>query len=73
MELQLSLPLEVASGDDDVLRLAWVRSGMPMPYHIALQDHALAICLHDFADAMRRPRGGTSGSHSRVNARRHSK
>ena len=51
---QLSLPLEVDSRDEDALRAAWTRCGLRMPYHIALQNRPLAICLSCLADAMRR-------------------
>lgn len=45
MDLQLALPLEADSRNDAVLRLAWARSRLPVPYHIALHDRAIAICL----------------------------
>jgi hypothetical protein len=51
---QLALPLEVDKRNDDALRLAWAHSRLPVPYHIALQNRALAICLRGLADAMRR-------------------
>jgi len=51
---QLALPLEVDARNDDALRLAWARSRLPVPYHVALQERALAICLRCLADAMRR-------------------
>jgi hypothetical protein len=51
---QLSLPLEVDSRDEDALRAAWTRCGLRMPYHVALQNRPLAICLSCLADAMRR-------------------
>jgi hypothetical protein len=51
---QLSLPLEVDSQDEDALRAAWTRCGLRMPYHVALQNRPLAICLSCLADAMRR-------------------
>ena len=54
MNPQLALPLEVDARNDDALRLAWARSRLPVPYHVALQERALAICLRCLADAMRR-------------------
>jgi hypothetical protein len=54
MEPQLSLPLELDALNDNVLRLAWTRSGLRVPYHVALQNRPLAICLRGLADAMRR-------------------
>ena len=51
---QLALPLDVDARNDDALRLAWARSRLPVPYHVALQERALAICLRCLADAMRR-------------------
>jgi hypothetical protein len=51
---QLSLPLEVDSRDEDALRAAWMRCGLRMPYHVALQNRPLAICLSCLADAMQR-------------------
>ena len=56
-ESQLSLPLEVDSRNEDALRAAWKRSGLPMPYHVALNNRPLAICLSCLADAMRRKDG----------------
>lgn len=57
---QLSLPLEADSCNEDALRAAWQRSGLPMPYHVALRNRPLAICLSCLADAMRR-KAGTDG------------
>jgi hypothetical protein len=54
---QLSLPLEVDSRDEDALRAAWTRCGLRLPYHVALQNRPLAICLSCLADAMRRNAG----------------
>ncbi len=36
------------------MRQAWARSGMSLPYDLALQDRAIAICLRCLADAMRK-------------------
>ena len=54
---QLSLALEADSRNEDALRAAWTRSGLPMPYHVALRNRPLAICLSCLADAMRRKAG----------------
>lgn len=56
MDLQLALPLEADSRDDAALRLAWARSRLPVPYHIALHDRVYAICLRCLAVAMQRKR-----------------
>lgn len=54
MDLQLALPLEADSRNEAALRLAWARSGLRVPYHVALQDRTYAICLRGLADAMGR-------------------
>ena len=51
---QLSLPLEADSRDEDALRLAWTQSGLSLPYHVALRNRPLAICLSCLADAIRK-------------------
>jgi len=56
MDLQLALPLEADTRNDAALRLAWASSRLPVPYHIALQDRAYAICLRCLAAAMQRKR-----------------
>jgi hypothetical protein len=56
MDLQLALPLEADSHNEALLRQAWARSGLRVPYHMALQDRAYAICLRGLADAMGRKR-----------------
>jgi len=57
MALQLALPLEADSRNDAPLRQAWVRSGLSLPYELALPNRAIAICLRDLADAMRSKHG----------------
>jgi hypothetical protein len=57
MALQLNLPLDADSGNDAPLRQAWVHSGLSLPYEAALRNSAIAICLRDLADAMRRKHG----------------
>lgn len=54
---QLSLPLEDDSTDENALRAAWNRCGLRMPYHVALRNRPLAICLSCLADAMRKKAG----------------
>ncbi len=51
---QLSLPLEADTRNEETLRAAWRRSGLPMPYQVALRNRPLAICLSCLADAMRK-------------------
>lgn len=51
---QLSLPLELDARNEDALRAAWKRCGLSMPYHVALQNRPLAICLSCLADAMQK-------------------
>jgi hypothetical protein len=57
MALQLALPLKENSRMDAPLRQAWLRSGLALPYELALQDRAIAICLRCLAEAMRGRRG----------------
>lgn len=54
MALQLTLSLEADSRRDATLRQARLRSGLSLPYDLALRDRALAICLRCLADAIRR-------------------
>jgi hypothetical protein len=58
MALQLVLPLEADSRNEIPLRQAWVRSGLSLPYELALRNRAIAICLRGLADAMRIKHGG---------------
>lgn len=53
-ESQLSLPLELDSGKEAALRAAWRRCGLRLPYHVALRNRPLAICLNCLADAMQK-------------------
>jgi len=71
-QAQLSLPLDADSRNEDALRAAWRRSGLPMPYHVALRNRPLAICLSCLADAMRRKAGmdGRSAGRKRAAKRR---
>ena len=54
MDLQLVLPLEADARNEATLRQAWKRSGLSVPYELALRDRAIAICLRCLADAMHR-------------------
>ena len=53
MALQLALPLKENSRKGAPLRQAWLRSGLALPYELALQDRAIAICLRCLSEAMR--------------------
>ena len=50
--VQPNLPLEFDESSDDALRRAWARSGLPIPYHVALRSRALVLCLRCLAEAM---------------------
>lgn len=52
MALQMELPLGESSRNEDPLRQAWVRSGLKLPFELALQNRAIAICLRCLAEAM---------------------
>ncbi len=54
MKSQLALPLEAKVQSESALRAAWIRSGMRLPFHIALQVRSVAICLRCQADSMQR-------------------
>ncbi len=49
MSKQLALPLQSDPAADTALRRAWVRSGLRMPFHVAVHVPALAICLRHLA------------------------
>jgi hypothetical protein len=57
MALQLALPLEADSRNEAQLRRAWLRSGLSLPYEVALRNRAITICLRHLADAIRRKHG----------------
>lgn len=54
MGMQLALPLEADIRNDGSLRQAWVRSGLALPYEVALRDRAIEICLRCYAEAMKK-------------------
>jgi len=54
MKSQLALPLEPKLQSESALRAAWIRSGLRLPFHIALQVRSVAICLRCLADSMQR-------------------
>mgnify|MGYP006280181887 CR=1 FL=1 len=51
MNEQLALPLQSDPATDPALRRAWVRSGLNLPFHVAVSVPALAICLRHLAGA----------------------
>ncbi len=53
MRQQLPLPLNANDAMVSDLRRAWLRSRLRIPFHIALRDRALSICLRCLADATR--------------------
>ena len=53
MAHQLPLPLKEDPSRESSLHRAWRRSGLTLPYEVALRDRALAICLRCLADSMR--------------------
>ncbi len=46
---QLALPLQSDPGADPALRRAWIASRLRLPYHIAINTPAIAICLRRMA------------------------
>jgi hypothetical protein len=54
MGMQLALPLEADTRNEAGLRHAWARSGLSLPYEVALRDRAIEICLRCFAESMSR-------------------
>lgn len=66
--LQLSLPLEADSRNEYALRAAWARSGLQMPFHVAMRNRPIAACLRGLAEAMRR-KACRAGSEPRPESR----
>ena len=64
-QAQSSLGFEHDTMNDDPLRAAWARSGLPIPYHIALRDRALVVCLRNLSEVMQTGNTGTSRSSPR--------
>ena len=54
MKSQLDLPLDVKIQSESALHAAWIKSGLRLPFHIALQVRSVAICLRCLADSMQR-------------------
>ncbi|MGE4110633.1 MAG: hypothetical protein AB7E73_08025 [Burkholderiales bacterium] len=54
---QLALPLQIEPGEDPALRRAWIASRIHLPYHVAINTPAIAMCLRQMAAAERRRRG----------------
>ncbi|MBI3044501.1 MAG: hypothetical protein HYY78_16905 [Betaproteobacteria bacterium] len=51
MSRQLALPLEPRAEPESALRQAWARTGLRVPYEVAIHVPALAICLRNIAAA----------------------
>jgi len=49
MSKQLALPLHSDPTADPAMRRAWMRSGLRLPFHIAVNVPAIAICLRHLA------------------------
>ena len=49
MSKQLALPLESDLSADPALRRAWIRSGLRVPFHVAVHVPAIVICLRHLA------------------------
>lgn len=54
---QLALPLQSDPAADSALRRAWLASRLRMPFHVAVNIPAVAICLRHMAAAENRRRG----------------
>ena len=55
MDRQLPLPLEPRADEvESALMRAWAKSGMRVPYHVAVRNPALLICLRNIAAAEKR-------------------
>jgi hypothetical protein len=57
---QLVLPLQSDPSADPALRRAWLQSRLRMPFHVAVNIPAVAICLRRMAAAENRRRGCVS-------------
>jgi len=53
---QLALPLEARAEPESALKHAWSRTRLRVPYHVAIRNPALAICLRNIAAAETRRR-----------------
>ena len=51
MSRQLALPLEPGAEPESALKHAWSRTRLRVPYHVAIRNPALAICLRNIAAA----------------------
>lgn len=50
---QLALPLETAAADEPTFRAAHARSGLRLPFEVAMRVRATQICLRCYAEALR--------------------
>lgn len=53
---QLALPLRSDPGADTALRRAWIASRVRLPYYVAINTPAIAICLRHIAESEARKR-----------------
>jgi hypothetical protein len=53
---QLALPLEPSAEPESALKSAWSHTRLRVPYHVAIRNPALAICLRNIAAAETRRR-----------------
>lgn len=53
---QLALPLQSDPGAESALRRAWLASRVRLPYHVAINTPAIAICLRHMAATETRKR-----------------
>ena len=58
---QLALPLQTDPSADPALRRAWLVSRVRLPFHVAINTPAIAICLRQMAAADCRRRGYAAG------------
>ena len=53
---QLALPLRFDPGADTALRRAWIASRVRLPFFVAINTPAIAICLRHIAETETRKR-----------------
>lgn len=69
MPAQLALPLPPAAAEESLLRHAWRRARLPLPFEAAMQVPALAICLRCLGEAQARRDGAPAKAQSRRGGR----